>query len=619
MNKPFIQLRRLEFTGPAVPSASVSFDAGVNLIWGASNTGKSFALQAIDFMLGGSTALPNISERRNYDRIFLSFSISNGDEFTFSRAASGGTFTLHSGIVNDCTINVVKTLGASHSAENPDTVSGFLLSKIDFGKRLVAKNAFGATNNLSFRNIAKVILADEGAIQETRSPIEGGQNMETTVERSVFRLLLSGLDDSALTPGKTSSEATKSRTYKLELVNELISETEAELASDFPDSAGYPEQEKKLSSTIQKHESEFDVARTSVFELLELKKILSVKIPKANGRLSEINLHIGRFEKLAEIYASDVERLKAIEEAGFLVSMISSRPCSLCGAEPGAQKHSHTAENAQATIKASLAEIAKIERLQKDLKLTVDSLFLESKKLSEDVPRLQAELANVEQKIAALFPTVDASRTSIAEMRNLRERLLRGIHLMNQLSSYKAKKEEVESERGTPKKDQPTLDLEPSLAHEFCLEVAEVLKRWKFPGPCVVSFDKETYDLQIDGKPRGSNGKGVRAITHAAFKVALLLFCRKHELPHPGFLVLDTPLLTYRDPITNARAGQLAADEIALSKTALKQSFFEHLKSIENLGQFIVFENVDPPANAESLAQLIPFTGSNNGRRGFFP
>jgi hypothetical protein len=84
-----------------------------------------------------------------------------------------------------------------------------------------------------------------------------------------------------------------------------------------------------------------------------------------------------------------------------------------------------------------------------------------------------------------------------------------------------------------------------------------------------VSFDEGTYDLRIDGKNRRDNGKGVRAITHAAFKVALLMFCRERGLPHPGLLVLDTPMLTYRDPL-RSREGPLGADEQAIRNTSLK-------------------------------------------------
>src|SRR3546814_11566564 len=104
----------------------------------------------------------------------------------------------------------------------------------------------------------------------------------------------------------------------------------------------------------------------------------------------------------------------------------------------------------------------------------------------------------------------------------------------------------------------------------------------------------DLFDLIIDGKRRRNNGKGVRAITHAAFKVALLTFCRSRGLPHPGFLVLDTPLITYRDPI-RSRAGAHEADEAVIKQSDIKARMFEHIGSLSALGQFIIFGNADPP------------------------
>ena len=83
---------------------------------------------------------------------------------------------------------------------------------------------------------------------------------------------------------------------------------------------------------------------------------------------------------------------------------------------------------------------------------------------------------------------------------------------------------------------------------------------------------------------------------------------------------MDTPLLTYRDPLKNKKAGALSADEQALQNTSLKDFFFEHLAEVAKLGQIIVVENVDLPANLDSVAHLETFTGDpSNGRFGLFP
>ncbi len=96
------------------------------------------------------------------------------------------------------------------------------------------------------------------------------------------------------------------------------------------------------------------------------------------------------------------------------------------------------------------------------------------------------------------------------------------------------------------------------------------------------------------------------------------MFCRERKLPHPGFVVLDTPLLTYRDPIKTK--SPLGDDEKELRNTSLKEHFFEHLSKVSAQGQIIVVENIDLPNNIRSLANVEIFTGDpNNGRAGLFP
>jgi hypothetical protein len=153
--------------------------------------------------------------------------------------------------------------------------------------------------------------------------------------------------------------------------------------------------------------------------------------------------------------------------------------------------------------------------------------------------------------------------------------------------------------------------------HEFAQTVGSILTEWQFPGRRHVSFDVGAYDLQIDGKNRRDNGKGVRAVTHSAFKLALLIFCRERGLPHPGFVVLDTPLLTYRDPTVSKRS--LEADELELRNTSLKEFFFRHLSRVAALGQIVVVESVDLPHDINRLAHVEMFTGDPaNGRFGLF-
>lgn len=78
----------------------------------------------------------------------------------------------------------------------------------------------------------------------------------------------------------------------------------------------------------------------------------------------------------------------------------------------------------------------------------------------------------------------------------------------------------------------------------------------------------------------------MRSIIHAAFSTALVHYAMPHELPHPGFVVLDSPVLTYREP-----------DEVDIELTHnVVEHFYPGLLD-EDAAQVVVVENGDPPEN----------------------
>jgi hypothetical protein len=301
------------------------------------------------------------------------------------------------------------------------------------------------------------------------------------------------------------------------------------------------------------------------------------------------------------------------------LSLGGDRECPLCGASPEDQQHVHGLGDIDRVRSAASVEIAKIRQQQVDLTQTVQQLYAERVTLTDELPKLAASLKTTEEEINRLSPGAGEARRQVAEIMAVRDRVKYGISLTNQLAIYRARLESLNAARPMRGSDRPKIGVTSTAAHDFAQSVSKVLKAWHFPGNCHVSFDDVTYDLQIDGKLRRDNGKGVRAITHAAFKVALLLFCHEKNLPHPGFLVLDTPLLMYRDPITS-RYGELEADEKEILQTSLKDHFFEHLLANTNAGQFIILENIDPPSDISRSANVEVFYGRRGGGRvGLFP
>src|SRR5712664_1676674 len=119
------QLRALRATGKGKISAEVLFGPGFNVISGASNTGKSYILQCIDFMLGGSKRPKRIKESTGYESLFLEFEDHNHQTHELERSLSGHAF-VHRIISKGATL-LEETLLEKHDPNDKKTVSALLL------------------------------------------------------------------------------------------------------------------------------------------------------------------------------------------------------------------------------------------------------------------------------------------------------------------------------------------------------------------------------------------------------------------------------------------------------------------------------------------------------------
>ncbi|MGN6479793.1 hypothetical protein [Luteibacter sp.] len=609
---------RLSFTGPGKLAKSLKFGGKLTLIWGASNTGKSFSVEAIDFMLGAKDAPEPIAESAGYDSCWLELTLPELGEVTLSRSLSGGPFALYSGHGIDRGLSAPeRILAAKHDAFAEGNLSALLLSEIGLRGKLIATNSYGQKRPLSFRDLARAYLGSETGILSSSSPIEGGQKTQATAERSVFRLLLTGVDDSSIISVDDPKKFNAGKSVRLELVDEMLSELAAEIGSDPTDALELNAQLALVETSINEVNKDSGVLQTSIRELLQEKQTLSRSIPSTASRLDEVMVHLDRFSQLQDIYRSDIARLESLEEAGFLLSLTSARDCPLCGAAPSSQHHASDHQEITLVQSAAVIEIDKIRTQAKELSGVTAALLQEKITLSKQFPILQQRLEKLEEEIALLLPQASSHQADMAGFILVRDQIKRSLGLLARREDLLERRARYEEATGGKKADRPVLAMATSVAHEFSLVVSDVLEKWGFPGMRHVSFDDRKFDLSIDGKRRSANGKGVRAVTHAAFKVALLLYCKERNLPHPGFVILDTPLLTYRDPLKKSKHGELTADEVELAKTSLKDRFFEHLGTLRDDAQIIVFENVDPPAALPRQTRVERFS-ANDGRRGLF-
>jgi hypothetical protein len=160
VNPPRFFLHQLMITGPGKERVTLMFADRINVIWGASNTGKSYIVKALDFMSGAKTT-PDIPQVKGYDKIWLELQLPLSGRVTLERAIKGGDFSLHMGSINPELIGQSdRRLSSDHSAKG-ETLSGFLLGELGVSRKQIARTLNGDKNTFTFRHYAAFIYTEE--------------------------------------------------------------------------------------------------------------------------------------------------------------------------------------------------------------------------------------------------------------------------------------------------------------------------------------------------------------------------------------------------------------------------------------------------------------------------
>lgn len=615
-----IRIQQLRFIGNKKEDAVVNFERGLNVLCGASDTGKSYVAETLDYMFGGSNAPRDIPEAVGYSSIELTLYIQNKGYFLLKRGYGGGDFLLFSSNEIGQKIDQLNELSQKFKADKTESVSGWLLSHIDSLNKKLKKNKKGDKKNLSFRDFARLVVVQETEINKRISPFLSGQYILVTPEKSTLKYILTGIDDSDEYLVQTEKNELAS-VPKVELIDEWMKELSSEI-EQYSNNIHYPvtkldeidELLDKFDERLKSEKTKIENIKSSIDEALEKRRSLLQSIEMKKDRIGEIHELRARFKLLSDHYSTDLERLEAIIESGTLIVFEGSDVCPLCGAN---NEHQNTDTDCDANfseiVDAAKKETKKIHVLRDELKKTIESLDDEEKELEDANINTGIELLKVNQTINENL-TSDLSSTqdtysdyinTVQELKYLKKLFERQSTLQEQRNKFapleNGDNESADNEKG---------ELSDSILDEFSKMLESVLEQWHYPSSERVHFDKTAFDFVINGVPRGSRGKGFRAITHAAISCTLMKYCSTKDMPHPRFLVLDSPLLAYYEP---------EGDDDSLVGTDLKEKFYEYLSSQFREEQMIVIEN-EPPLHELDNMNKIHFTrNANKGRYGLFP
>lgn len=603
--------RRLLLIGPEKTPAEVTFARGLNVIAGPSDSGKSFIAQCLDYALGSGASPKQIPEAEGYSSVIIDIEAnSDGRVYSLERSLRGGEVLCKTYGQTD------RVLAAKHRGGKEDTVSQFLLDLSGLGTKKIRTNEQGKTRPLSFRDIARLVIIDEETIITEGSPVLSGQFASKTAESGVFRLLITGTDDSSIIAKEDPKVAKGRQTGRVELLQDLLKAMrgrQIELG-ELNTLTEECDRLTRIETSIQAALVERSAALASVLPLQTKRSAAWTALKEAESKLAvHVELQT-RFDLLVQQYESDLRRLEAIAEAGTRLDQLREERCPMCGALAEHQHHERPNGNPAPTSvsQACRAEAAKTSKLLQDLQTTRDANSADVEQFEAERDTYQTEFHAISSELKVLMERhVEVASKKVDELRAEAEMCRKMIENLERIQELEALLEDASKPKRKREAEMAEAAVSTAQAGPFSLEVEALLKAWHFPNLGRVSFSENDQDIVISGRARKSHGKGVRAITRAAFNLALLRLCIEDERPFPNFVLMDSPLLVYEEP--DAGESSFPND--------IKKHFWESVKSSFTDAQVIIIENSHqlPEDGVLDGVNIELFTGNDQGRMGFIP
>lgn len=635
-------INEIRLTGAGKEDAMIRFQPGPNVVAGDSDTGKSYLLRCVDFVLGAKEMTKVIDEAIGYEQVWLELGNDRGGTLTLERHLTGGDVRAHAVPIQDVIeqpdkeesdpdeetgeqdpqgeeVLAWKRRGTSKARDITSRVLPFMGMPEEVRLR---SNDKGKTQRLSIRTLSPVFLLDEEMIIGEQSPILFG-GYDLTARKRMFSYVLTGGDDSGVIAQEKREIVQAEISAKLSLIDDLLTPIEKRLeggatVDDQDNSASRVETTiESLSILLSETEDERTRLRDERSEQLRLQQ-------RAESQLIGIDELLGRYRLLDKRYSSDLERLDFIAEGSHFFDSLQDSICPLCGQQMDGDVHTHDGgagiPDVASVYQSARAEAAKIQGLQTDLQQAIADLNARRSTREEEQKDAASEVARIDRQMdTVLGPTRQRTRATLDELVQRRLELQTIQTDREEAERLRALKEKLDKQLPKASAKQTWAPIDPVAVAALSRVIESVLKSWSWPDDVRVEFDEQTYDIKVNGKPRRAHGKGFRAVLNSAAIIGLLKYCRTNDKPHPGFVVLDSPLTTVKQRDGLATSSEEADEEI---DPRIEPSFWKSLSEMGNDIQIIVLDNKEPSDGLASELNLQLFFGAAavaGERRGFIP
>lgn len=578
-------IKKIFLTGNDVETSEIDFEPGMNIIYGPSETGKSYVTKCIKFMYGKRDA--EIDDTFGFDTIHMILDV-NGKPLTLYRKLDE---------------NKVHVSGNVPGIENGDY--GISSGKMRIGdlwlslmgikepQKIIKKNDY-TTERLNFSSLWHMFLVDENAITKSESILMPSQYSKWPKTKAAILYLMTGdnfLGDRDPDEEKKASEKRKAVEQFIYSRIAALSNRKQELAEHYKGRST-----SELQVMIGRILSEIDSAEKEMNAAIDRSKELATEILELDGQLVECHVLQNRYKALRSQYRADIRRLTFIAE-GDMEQDGFQRPatCPYCGNGVADKKKISYVEPAKAEVEKLVPKISDLQDAQ-------DEIAAEIKKLSESRVAAEEEKASIDQRIKAeMRPRINDLREHLLEYTRAVEFSKEEQVLTDMEQDMKAELKKCEEEGELEQKFDVDAHYTPEIIDRWETLIDTAFHECRYDKYDMSNFEKDSFDVRINGHSKNTFGEGYRAFVNVVMVLALQEYLEKYGSYYSNIIVLDSPILTLKERVT------VKASE------GMQASLFRYMINHQGNHQTIVVEN-DPPQIDYTGVKMIPFTREDDGK-----
>lgn len=585
-------IEKIIITGSRKTDSIIELSNGVNIIYGPSNTGKTYIVKCIDYMFGSEREPIDISSGYQYIKIVVRTQCGT---ITMSRKIGENKIEVNS---NDKNVLSGKYATKASRKHYYKTINSVWLSLIGINdSHLVIRNENYKKQILSWRTFSHMFMITETKIISEYSAILSGRDTSNTAVIASLIFLLSGQDFAEIeTKDNKEIREAKKNAVKAYINKELFrfSKRNQELLTQLKENPNVD-----IAVEVEKIIAEISTNEKRINNSIEENQKILARLYEKNENLSECNVLLNRYNELATQYDADLKRLNFIVDGEANLNGSFLTHCPFCDGEVVVKKE-------QNYIEAAKSDYKKIKLQAKDLESASKELLSEKLSLEQEIGTLMAKKKSTEELLEKeLKPQVSILKEKLSAYKDAIE-CQKEIDIIKKISEQKAT-DMIEND--TNEQSELKFKVKEHLDYNFIdnlnSEIKSFLENCNYDNLLSVVFDTTDMDIVINGKKKSSNGKGYNAFFNSVVAIVLSRYMKSKAKYSPNFLVLDSPILSLKEK------------EAKKPSETMRNILFENIVDNQKGIQTIVVENEIPDIEYKD-ANIIHFTKEkNDGRYGF--